>query len=93
MRQERRILKRMQFERPARIITRKGEKLSVKSHDFSMEGAAFTGKEPIDIGEVLCMTLNVAYSGQSRIMKMYGRVVHKSMKGQRFFMGIYFTGQ
>lgn len=91
MQQEKRVLRRIQFERPARIITRDGNKRSVKSYDFSMKGAAFLSKDPIDIGEVLRMTLNVGHSGQSHIMKIYGQVVHRSKKDNYYLMGICFN--
>ncbi len=90
MQQERRELRRIAFERPARILIRGGEKRSVKSHDFSMEGAAFISKEPIEMGEVLRMTLNVGHSGQSCITRLYGQVVHRSKKDSHFFIGISF---
>lgn len=91
MQQEKRVLKRIHFERPARIITHKGEKLSVKSRDFSMKGAAFTSYEPIEIGETLRMTLNVGKPGKSHIMKIYGQVVHRSKKEGHYLMGICFN--
>lgn len=90
MQQEKRILRRIQFERPARIVTRTGKKRSVKSRDFSMKGAAFTCQEPIEIGEILRMTLNVGHPGKSHIMKIYGRVVHSSRKDNHYLMGICF---
>lgn len=91
MQQEKRVLQRIHFERPARIITRDGEKRSVKSYDFSMKGAAFTSQEPIEIGEVLRMTLNVGRPGKSHIMKIYGQVVHRSRKDNQYRMGICFN--
>ena len=93
MQTEKRVLRRIQFERPARVITRDGEKRSVKSYDFSMQGAAFLSKEPIEIGEVLRMTLNVGHSEQSHIMKIYGQVVHRSKKNNLYLMGICFNGK
>ncbi len=90
MQQEKRVLRRIQFERPARIVTRGGQKRSVKSYDFSMKGAAFLSQEPIEIGEVLRMTLNVGSPGQSHIMKIYGQVVHQSKKENQYLMGICF---
>lgn len=90
MQQEKRVLRRIQFERPARIITQAGEKRSVKSYDFSMKGAAFVSKEPIEIGELLRMTLNVGRPGDSHIMKIYGQVVHHSQKDSQYLMGICF---
>lgn len=80
----------MRFERPARVITRNGEKRSVRSCDFSMNGAAFLAKEPFAIGEVLRLTLNVGGTGQSKIMKIYGKVVHSSKRDNQFLMGICF---
>ena len=91
MQEENRILKRIQFERPARIITRSGDKRSVRSYDFSMKGAAFLSKEPIEIGEVLRLTLNVGRPGHSHIMKIYGQVVHRSKKDNQYLMGICFN--
>lgn len=91
MQQEKRVLRRIQFERPARIITRGGEKRSVKSYDFSMKGAAFLSMEPIEIGEVLRLTLNVGHPGRSHIMKIYGQVVHRSKKDNQYLMGICFN--
>lgn len=91
MQQEKRVLRRIQFERPARVITRGGEKRSVKSYDFSMKGAAFVSNEPIEVGEVLRMTLNVGRPGQSHIMKIYGRVMHRSKKDNQYLMGICFN--
>lgn len=91
MQQEKRVLRRLQFERPARIITRNGEQRSVKSRDFSMKGAAFTSNDPIDIGEVLRMTLNVGKPGKSHIMKIYGKVVHRSRQDNQYLMGICFN--
>lgn len=91
MQQEKRVLRRIAFERPARIITQGGVKRSVKSYDFSMKGAAFLSQEPIDIGEILRMTLNVGRPGQSHIMKIYGQVVHRSKKDNQYLMGICFN--
>jgi len=90
MQQEKRVLRRIHFERPARVITRGGGKCSVKSYDFSMKGAAFLSKEPLDIGESLRMTLNVGRPGQTHIMKIYGQVVHRSKKDNQYLMGICF---
>lgn len=91
MQQEKRILQRIQFERPARIITRGGERRSVRSYDFSMKGAAFISREPLEVGEVLRMTLNVGRPGKSHIMKIYGKVVHRSKKDDQYRMGICFN--
>ena len=91
MQQEKRVLRRLQFERPARIVTRSGEKRSVKSRDFSMKGAAFTCDQPVQIGETLRMTLNVGKPGKSHIMKIYGQVVHQSKRDNKYLMGICFS--
>ena len=91
MQQERRVLRRLEFERPARIITRSGQKRSVKSRDFSMKGAAFICPEPLEVGEVLRLTLNVGKPGKSHIMKIYGEVVHRSRQNDQFLMGICFN--
>ena len=91
MQQDKRELKRVRFERPARVITRGGEKHSVKSCDFSMNGAAFIAKAPVDVGEVLRLTLNIGVPGQSKIMKIYGQVIHRSKKDNQFLVGIRFN--
>lgn len=91
MQQEKRVLRRLHFERPARIITRSGLKHSVKSRDFSMKGAAFTCPDPLEIGEVLRLTLNVGRPGKSHIMKIYGKVVHRSKQNNQYLMGICFN--
>ena len=91
MAQEKRVLRRILFERPARIITGGGEKRSVKSYDFSMRGAAFTSQEPVEIGEILRLTLNVGQPGKSHIMKIYGQVVHRSKQDNHYRMGICFN--
>lgn len=91
MQQEKRVLQRIQFERPARIVTRSGEKRSVKSRNFSMKGAAFTCNEPLAIGEMLRLILNVGQPGRSHIMKIYGRVVHSSKKDNHYLLGICFN--
>lgn len=88
--EEKRILRRLQFERPARIITQLGEKRTVKSRDFSMKGASFTCPEPLEIGQMLRLTLNVGKPGQSHIMKLYGKVVHQSQQNNQYLMGICF---
>ena len=91
MQQEKRVLRRLHFQRPARIITRNGERRSVKSRDFSMKGAAFTCPEPLEIGEMLRLTLNVGQPGKSHIMKIYGQVVHRSKQNNHYLMGICFN--
>ena len=91
MQQEKRVLRRLNFERPALVITQAGEKRSVRSRDFSMKGAAFTCIEPIQIGEMLRLTLNVGSPGKSHIMKIYGRVIHQSKHDNQYLMGISFN--
>lgn len=91
MSDEKRVLRRLQFERPARVITRDGDKKSVKSRDFSMKGAAFFSPEPIEVGELLRMVLNVGSPGKTHIMKLYGEVVHSSKQENHYLMGICFS--
>ena len=56
-----------------------------------MKGAAFTCPEPIEIGEMLRLTLNVGRPGKSHIMKIYGQVVHRSKQNNHYLMGICFN--
>lgn len=90
MKTEKRENRRIRFERPARIITSRGEKSSVRSYDFSIQGAGFTSNQPLKLGMGLSLTLDIGKNGESRIMKIRGEIVHQSQKEGAFLVGMRF---
>ena len=89
--EDKRIDRRIRFERPARITTSMGEKSSVRSYDFSRTGAGFICNQPLNIGETLSMILDIGKKGQSQIMRIRGQVVHQSQKQDAYLMGMRFN--
>ncbi|MDH5178426.1 MAG: PilZ domain-containing protein [Gammaproteobacteria bacterium] len=88
MQTDKRMNPRVRFERPARITSSTGEKSSVRSYDFSMQGAGFTGAGPHTVGERLSLVVDVGQDGASRILKIHGRVVHQQPMNGGWLIGM-----
>lgn len=90
MNQDKRGTRRVSFERPARLINSVGEKSSIRSYNFSRQGAGFTSLQPYKVGEYLSMILDVGRSGKTQIMQIEGTVVHQRKQEDTWFMGMQF---
>jgi hypothetical protein len=87
---ERRQRRRIAFERPVRITTEDGDRYSLMSQDFSMQGLGFLSDKPRDIGEVLRVTLNIGHNGKTHIINALGEVVHRRYQNNKFRVGMRF---
>jgi len=87
---ERRSRRRIPFQRPIRITTQSGEKVSYMCFDFSMEGIGFITSDPRDIGDILHVSLNIGNNGRTHILDALGEVVHRRYKDKTFYVGMRF---
>lgn len=90
MMHERRQRRRIPFQRPIRVTTPAGEKVSHMCIDFSMEGICFLSAEPRDVGDILRVSVNIGTNGRTHILDALGEVVHRRYKDKKFLVGMRF---
>lgn len=90
MMNERRLRRRISFERPISILKDDGERLSLMAHDMSMEGIGFMTKIPINVGEILRVAVNIGPDGHTHVLNALGEVVHRRYVEQTFHIGMRF---
>lgn len=87
---DRRQRRRIPFERPIRVTTEGGDKVSLMCMDFSMEGIGFMSVQPRDVGEVLRVSMNIGHNGRTHVLNALGEVVHRRYKDKKFYIGMRF---
>jgi len=87
---DRRQRRRIPFQRPIRVTTPQGDKVSLMCLDFSMEGISFLSAEPRDVGDILRVSMNIGNNGRTHILDTIGEVVHRRYKNQKFYVGMRF---
>lgn len=90
MMHDRRQRRRIPFERPIRVTTEDGDKVSLMCMDFSMEGIGFMSVQPRDVGEVLRVSMNIGHNGRTHVLNALGEVVHRRYKDKKFYIGMRF---
>ena len=90
MMHERRQRRRIPFQRPIRVTTEEGDKISLMCMDFSMEGIGFLSSQPRDVGDVLRVSMNIGHNGRTHVLDALGEVVHRRYKDKKFYVGMRF---
>lgn len=90
MMHERRTRRRISFKRPIRVMTEDGERVSLMSMDFSMEGIGFLSAQPRDVGDILRVSVNIGHNGRTHVLDAIGEVVHRRYKDKKFYVGMRF---
>ncbi len=87
---ERRQKRRIQFQRPIRVVTQEGDKSSLMCVDFSMQGIGFFSSQPRDVGDILRVSLNIGHNGRTHVLNALGEVVHRRYYDKKFYVGMRF---
>ena len=87
---ERRVKRRVEFRRPVSIIDTQGERSSVMSCDFSLQGLGFFTQQPFNIGDRVHVTFNAGAGKNVHILKAYGEVVYRMYHSGLFRFGVRF---
>jgi len=90
MMHERRTRRRIPFNKPIRITTEGGEKLSMMCVDFSMEGIGFLSNAPRNVGDILRVSMNIGNNGRTHLLNALGEVVHRRYQDKQFYVGMRF---
>ena len=90
MMHERRIRRRIPFQRPIRITTQTGDKHSLMCVDFSMEGIGFLSSDPRNVGDILRVSMNIGNNGRTHVLNALGEEVHRRYQDKKFYVGMRF---